>query len=75
VRLPNDPSQKGIVDPKMFPPDPEVTRRAHAEVAALEEELASADDWRERRRIRKGIRAARSTAKHGVERPHRGATY
>ena len=75
MRPPNDPTSKGIVDPKMFPPDPEVTRRAQAELAALEEQLASAGDWRERRRIRRGIRAARSAAKHGVERPHRGATY
>ena len=75
MRLPNDPTNKGIVDPKMFPPDPEVTRRAQAELASLEEQLATADDWRERRRIRKGIRRAKSTVATGVERSHRGAIY
>lgn len=75
MRLPNDPSHKGIVDPKMFPPDPEVVRRAQAELASLEAQLADAGDWRERRRLRKGIRAARSAAKTGVDRAHRGAIY
>ena len=75
MRVPNDPTNKGIVDPKMFPPDPEVARRAQAELASLEEQLAAVDGWRARRRIRKGIRRARSVAATGVERSHRGAVY
>jgi len=59
----------------MFKPDPEVTRRAQEQVAQLETELQSADGWRERHQIRKHIRRAKSTARTGVERRHRGAIY
>ena len=75
MRLPHDPSQKGVVDPTMFPPDPEVVRRAQAELLSLEAQLANAADWRERRRLRKDIRAARAAVKHGGARAHRGAVY
>jgi hypothetical protein len=75
VRPPNDPLAKGVVDPRMFPADPEVVRRAREELASLEAELASVEGWRERRRIRKGIRRAKSAAATGVERSHRGAIY
>jgi hypothetical protein len=75
MRLPNDPSQKGIVDPKMFPADPEVARRARETTAALEAELETVDGWKERRRLRKGIRRAKREAATGVERSHRGAIY
>ena len=59
----------------MFPPDPEVVRRAREQLAVLETELESAEGMRERRRIRKGIRRAKAAAATGVERKHRGATY
>lgn len=75
MRLPNDPSQKGIVDPKMFPPDPAVVARAREAIVELEARLASTEGRRERWEIRKALRAAKSAAKHGVERRHRGAHY
>ena len=75
VRLPNNSASNGIVDPKMFPPNPEVVQRARDELVLLETELESAEGMRERRRIRKGMRRAKAAAKTGVERPHRGATY
>jgi len=73
--MPKDSAANGIVDPRMFKPDPEVARKARDEVAQLETQLAAAEDSRERRRIRKHIRRAKATAKSGVERPHRGAIY
>ena len=75
MRLPDHSTSNGIVDPKMFPPDPEVVRRARVELELLETELASAEGMRERRRIRKGIRRAKAAAATGRERSHRGATY
>jgi len=73
--MPKHSVSNGIVDPKMFPPDPEVARRARDELAQLETKLASAEGSRERRRIRKDMRRAKATVKSGVERPHRGAIY
>jgi hypothetical protein len=75
VRLPNQSASNGIVDPKMFPPDPQVVRRARDQLAVLEAELESAEGMRERRRIRKGMRRAKAAAATGIERKHRGATY
>ncbi|MEO8696687.1 MAG: hypothetical protein ABI658_24470 [Acidimicrobiales bacterium] len=65
----------GIVDPKMFKPDPEVARKARDELALLETQLGTAEGSRERRRIRKDMRRAKATMKSGVDRPHRGAIY
>jgi hypothetical protein len=59
----------------MFPPDPQVVRRARDQLAVLEAELESAEGMRERRRIRKGMRRAKAAAATGIERKHRGATY
>jgi hypothetical protein len=75
VRLPRHSATNGIVDPRMFKPDPEVARKAREDLAQLETQLASAEDSRERRQIRKHIRRAKRTAKTGVERAHRGAIY
>ncbi|MEO5837205.1 MAG: hypothetical protein ABIQ73_10545 [Acidimicrobiales bacterium] len=75
MRLPNHSASNGIVDPKMFKPDPEVARKARDELALLETQLEVAEGSRERRRIRKDMRRAKATAKNGVERPHRGAIY
>ena len=75
VRSPFDPAAKGVVDPRMFPPDSEVVRRAQEALSSLEQQLESADSWRERRQIRQGIRRARRAAATGVERSHRGAIY
>jgi hypothetical protein len=75
VRSPHHPASNGIVDPKMFPPDPEVAKRARDELALLETELESAQGMRERRQIRKSMRRAKAAAATGVERRHRGATY
>ena len=75
VRLPKHPAANSVVDPRMFPPDPEVVRRAREELVLLETQLESADGRRARRRIRKEMRRAKSAAATGLERPHRGATY
>jgi hypothetical protein len=75
VRLPDHSASKGIVDPKMFPPNPEVVQRALEELALLETELESAEGVRERRQIRKSMRRAKAAAATGVEGRHRGATY
>ena len=75
VRLPKHSAANGIVDPRMFKPDPEVARKAQEQLAQLETEMESAEGSRERRRIRKDMRRAKATAKSGVERPHRGAIY
>ena len=73
--MPKHSASNGIVDPRMFKPDPEVARKARDELALLETQLEAAGGSRERRRIRKDIRRAKATVKSGVERPHRGATY
>ena len=75
VRLPKHSAANGIVDPRMFKPDPEVARKAQEQLAQLETQLESAEGSRERRRIRKDMRRAKATVKSGVERPHRGAIY
>ena len=75
VRLSKYSAANGIVDPRMFKPDPEVARKAQEQLAQLETEMESAEGSRERRRIRKDMRRAKATAKSGVERPHRGAIY
>ena len=75
MRLPKHSATSGIVDPRMFKPDPEVARKAREELALLETQLTSAEGSRERRQIRKHIRRAKATVKSGVERPHRGAIY
>jgi hypothetical protein len=74
MRRPPDPPANGVVDPRMFPPDPEVVRRATEQLAALRSELATADRWRDRRRIRHDIRRVKAEAAGGSE-PHRGAIY
>ena len=73
--MPKHSAANGIVDPKMFKPDPEVARKARDELALLEDATRPAEDSRERRRIRKDMRRAKATVKSGVERPHRGAIY
>jgi hypothetical protein len=75
VRLPKHSPSSGIVDPRMFKPNPEVARKARDELALLETRLETAEGSRERRRIRKDMRRAKATVKSGVERPHRGAIY
>ena len=73
--MPKHSATNGIVDPRMFKPDPEVARKARDELVQLETQLTAAEGSRERRRIRKHIRRAKATVKSGVERPHRGAIY
>ena len=73
--MPKHSASSGIVDPRMFKPDPEVARKAQEQLAQLETQLESAEGSRERRRIRKDMRRAKATVKSGVERPHRGAIY
>lgn len=75
MRLPKHSASNGIVDPRMFKPDPEVTRKARDELALLETQLETAEGSKERRRIRKDMRRAKATVKSGVEGPHRGAIY
>ena len=75
MRLPKHSVTNGIVDPRMFKPDPEVARKARDELALLETQLASTEGSRERRQIRKHIRRTKATIKSGVERRHRGAIY
>jgi hypothetical protein len=75
MRRPVDSNANGVVDPRSFPPDPAVVRRAQEAIATLEAQLESAGTWRERRQIRQDIRRARRAASTGDERPHRGAIY
>ena len=73
--MPKDSAANGIVDPRMFKPDPEVARKARDELALLESKLEATEDRRERRQIRKNMRRAKGIIKTGIERPHRGAIY